>query len=251
MTDRLTKEFIKAEARDILQVQGEAEAAEYIAKKVFDGMTDRQGEPYYDHLKFVAGYRDTLPLEIQSQLADDPRNRAVGWLHDLLEKFGRKPDQNGEQWTMGDLKFIGFSDYTVQGVDAFTRRPGEKYFDHMVRLGRTPQFIPIKRYGDLKHNRDPARAEKAREDYDDRMEKYRVSDLYLASVYKFARPDFNFSQEGLDPVPVPPGTPFVNWMMVQKFDSKNVQLLYNHSNHWIPYPSMDAAVAMLVPRSLG
>jgi hypothetical protein len=247
LTQIFTKTEIINQAKMVLARRGEVAAARFLVKNVFGNMLDRQGKRYINHLEYVAAS------------VKDPRDKAIGLLHDLLEQFSHRSDYkdsnyNGEPWTIDDLIDIGFSEYTTDGVTAFTKKPGEKYFDRMVRLATTPQYIPIKLFGDLKHNRSPRRREDTA-DYKIRMEKYRLSALYLASVLKFVDPQYDLPDEFKNVKPVAPGTSFASWMIQQEPANQNTDLLRQFSDSWLPALKRAVVASIsslaLVPRVQG
>lgn len=176
------KDFIKQQTKAAFARDGQVAAAEYLARTVFMKDTDRAGKPYFGHLSRVA------------QNVDE-QYKAIAFLHDLLED---KPD-----WSADDLRDIGFSEFTIEGIEAVTKNPGEKYYDFIVRCSQTPQAIPVK-MADLQDNSNLLRLPTVPSDEDiARTKKYWTSYNYLEDV-KFMRS--------------PAGTRFEDWMIKQPHD---------------------------------
>jgi (p)ppGpp synthase/HD superfamily hydrolase len=116
-----------------------------IATSAFHGDRDRSDQSYMIHL--LQAFRRGTQSEDKI---------IVGILHDLVEDKG---------WTLGDLRRVGFSENSVNAVDAVTHRDEEKYFDTIVRCGLTAaSFSDKKRFlaidvkiADLSHNMDMSR----------------------------------------------------------------------------------------------
>lgn len=114
------------------------DAAQRIAYSVHADMTRRNGKPYISHVKAVVDapnrYVDITYNPIQVMLA---------WVHDV-------PEDSKGAWTVRDFRKLGFPLEFLQGLDGITHRKGEKYFDYIERLSRTP-VRPVK-VGDNRHN---------------------------------------------------------------------------------------------------
>lgn len=225
MGNTLTKPFIMAQVHSVLdQNNDEAQAARLLAILLFRRIKDRNLKNYYTHLHFVA--------------SPDPDFQPIGFLHDLFEKF--------PEWTVEDLKWMGFSDFTIEGVRTLNRYPREKYFDHIVRIGTT--VYPPWKKRDWIHNSDPGRKEPAgspkHAEYDRRMIKYRLSYFYFQDI-----------ERGY----IEPGMPFANWILmsadnhdyqdlgepgkiilpwdVEKLKNESLDLVREFSDQWIPTAS--------------
>lgn len=102
------------------------------------GQFDKCGQPFVLH-----------PIRVMVGLGVGASNaaRVVALLHDLVEDTGVSLD---------DLRDWGFPETIIAGVDAMTRRVGEKYVDYIDRVGKNPLGYLVK-IADLKDNLDPAR----------------------------------------------------------------------------------------------
>ncbi len=86
-----------------------------IASSAFHAHDDRSGDPYVLHLQQVllSGSRSHKKI-------------TVGILHDLVEDT---------DWTLDDLRDLGFHKDIIDSVDDLTHREGEAYFDSIERIG--------------------------------------------------------------------------------------------------------------------
>jgi hypothetical protein len=100
----------------------------------------------------------------------------VGLLHDLLEDT---------DWTIKDLKTVGFSDEIVTSIIALTKKPNEKYLDSVKRCSRFPIARTVKRR-DNKHNMDLTRFAKTPSPKQTYL--YPISWAYLGLVNRGAIP---------------------------------------------------------------
>lgn len=112
------------------------ERAIAIATEAHQDETDRVGAPYILH-----------PLRVMRRL-EDPEQRIVGVLHDVVE--------DNAAWTLERLRREGFSESVVSAVDALTKRKGEEYEDYVRRAAAHPLAAPVK-LADLQDNLDRTR----------------------------------------------------------------------------------------------
>lgn len=187
----MSKESIKQTAKNILEVEGKLSAAEYLARTLFDGRTDKAGAPYIGHLQRVAGG------------VADPAIKPAAWLHDLIEDI--------PGWGYDDLRDIGFEDFEIDAIRAVTKiSDDEPYFEAIMRVGRTQQAIPIKR-SDLYDNSDLRRLNRLPTEKDiERVRKYCLARQYLADI-----------ESGK----IQPGADFRTWMASQPAQMQDAALL--------------------------
>ncbi len=76
--------------------------------------------------------------------------RIIGLLHDVVED---------SDWTVDDLRKVGFSERIVKAVEAMTHTKAEPYFDAIERCSLNPDAVD-KKIEDLSHNMDMSRAER-------------------------------------------------------------------------------------------
>ena len=93
--------------------RAQAHTAEQLARGAHDGQTDKAGRPYVEHLERV------------SARMEDDGQRAVAWLHDVIEDTTANAD---------DLVRAGIGPDVVADVEALTRAPHERYAGYIERL---------------------------------------------------------------------------------------------------------------------
>jgi (p)ppGpp synthase/HD superfamily hydrolase len=119
------------------------EKALRIALDAHGGRKDKAGKPYILH---------PIRVGMRGQNEDEI---IVGFLHDTIEDTRNyTPDK---RITAGFLRDEGFSERQVAGVEAVTRREGERYLTEFIeRVKLDPIGIRVKLY-DLADNMDPSR----------------------------------------------------------------------------------------------
>lgn len=106
------------------------EQAIAIAARAHAGQTDKVGEPYILH-----------PIRVMLQL-DDPEERMVAMLHDVVEKTST---------TSEDLRAAGFSPAVIGAVELLTHDDAEDYFEAVRRTLDDPHARAVK-VADLRDN---------------------------------------------------------------------------------------------------
>jgi (p)ppGpp synthase/HD superfamily hydrolase len=129
------------------------ERALAIALRAHAGQVDKGGAPYIAH-----------PLRVALSL-DNPIDRVVGLLHDVLED--------------SDVPLDGMPDEVVAAVEAMTHRKGEDWDAYLERVAANPISLRVK-LADLRDNLDPRRlGDKITARDAARMERYRAAFLRL------------------------------------------------------------------------
>lgn len=140
-------------------------AALFIASSALHGQTTWDGEDYDPHYIRVAFNSGTQSLD----------KIAIGILHDVVED---------SDWTLDDLREIGFSERIINGVDGVTKRPGELYFDFIERCSLNSDAIDIK-LSDLKDNTSVSRNTGFLNEWQQKKQQvYIVSYQYLVAIKK-------------------------------------------------------------------
>lgn len=126
-------------------------AAEYAEQK-HRGQKRKDGKPYFTHVEAVANIVAMDWFTLIPREAQDNWNKckdqvvAAAYLHDVIE------DCNV---TKQDLLDAGISVMTAEIVDALSKRPGENYFDFIMRIHDGGPFragmVAVK-LADLQHN---------------------------------------------------------------------------------------------------
>lgn len=146
----------------------------------------RDGSDYITHPFYVAGFGRT-----RSEV-----KQIIGLLHDVVED---------SDWTIDDLREMGFEERVCRGVDAVTKREGENYFEFIERCGLSflneegrDDAIDIK-IEDLEHNSINTRAPHIFEDTKSQLKRsaYNMAYYYLVDIKKGK---------------IEPGTRMVDWL---------------------------------------
>lgn len=106
--------------------------ATFIASAALMDKKTRDGGDYIEH-----------PLIVGMFNTKSTTKQIIGILHDVVED---------SDWALDDLRDLGFSKRIVDGVDGVTKRPGELYFDFIVRCALTSDDSIDIKLDDLDHN---------------------------------------------------------------------------------------------------
>lgn len=112
---------------------------------------DKNGMPYVFH-----------PFHLAEQMEDEDTT-IVALLHDVVEDT---------EYTIDDLKALGFSDAVIEAIKLMTHDPSVPYMEYVVKIGTNPIAKTVK-LADLKHNSDVTRLDTITEKDEERVEKYR------------------------------------------------------------------------------
>lgn len=135
-----------------------------LARKAYEGLTDKGGNPYFLHAVTIA---ERMPVEDE---------KIVALLHDVIEDTGM---------TIQDLKKEGFSNEIIMAIVAITRNKDEPYDDYILRVKENPIGKKVK-IQDLLHNMDLTRIPEPSQKDIDRVEKYRKA-LNVLGLYNYAQ----------------------------------------------------------------
>ena len=103
--------------------------------KAHAGQTDKSGLPYVHH-----------PFHLAEQM-DDEDSTVVALLHDVVEDT---------DYTIGDIKGMGFGDAVVEALKLLTHDPAVPYMDYIKAIADNPLAKKVK-LADLEHNSDITR----------------------------------------------------------------------------------------------
>ncbi len=227
-----TKDEIKARIRALrdeavvkgeLPIESELNLALIILSTSLFHKKLRSGEDYSAH-----------PLTVATSYTRSKNKKIIGILHDVIED---------SDWTLEDLEEVGFSERILRGVDGVTKRPGELYFDFIVRCSLSGDDAIDVKINDLHHNSDSTRYRHI----DDspktllKNEAYNISYHYLIDLKKFREDGtthYNY-----------PGTPMLDYIrsraefaahpfrineLMEAFSSENGRLPLNRPS--CPWP---------------
>lgn len=96
---------------------------------------DKSGMPYVFH-----------PFHVAEEM-DDEETTVVALLHDLIEDT---------DYTLDDLRNMGFSNKVVEAIEAMTHLPEVSYEDYLRNIKRNPIAKKVK-LADVRHNSDQTR----------------------------------------------------------------------------------------------
>jgi (p)ppGpp synthase/HD superfamily hydrolase len=121
-----------------------------LAAKAHHGVVDKSGQPYILH-----------PLRVMFRCESDVE-RTVAVLHDVVEDT---------DYTLDDLREMGFSAHVISALDCVTKRQGESYEAFVNRSASDPIAVKVK-IADLEDNMDVRRLPGFTEKDLQRMAKY-------------------------------------------------------------------------------
>ena len=120
--------------------------------KAHEGQVDKSGMPYVHH-----------PLHLAEQM-DDEDSTIVALLHDVVEDT---------EYTIKDLKGMGFGDAVIEAIDIMTHSPDVPYMDYVKEIEKNTIARKVK-LADLNHNSDLTRLNHEPTSHDlERFEKYK------------------------------------------------------------------------------
>ena len=121
----------------LLKEMPDYERAEKIVQVMFAGKTDKEGQPYINHLYYVSGEQKSIDGQV------------VGLLHDLLEDTAS---------TEHELRELGFNQNIIDALKLVTKPNGMGYMEYVDRVldSNNETAIYVKE-ADMRNNSDPER----------------------------------------------------------------------------------------------
>lgn len=114
---------------------------------------------------------------------DDEDSTIVALLHDVVEDT---------DYTLNDIKGMGFGENVLEALGLLTHDPSEPYFDYVKSIAENPLATKVK-LADLKHNSDITRLnhEPTKTDYK-RLHKYSLAVMILENglSYRYEEPSY-------------------------------------------------------------
>ena len=127
--------------------------AEQLAYKYFKNKTDKGGNPYMQHLRFVKNH---CMLE---------NSKIVGVLHDILEDT---------DCSISELREVIVHEDLIQTIQLLTRKQSEKYSEYIDRIVNSKNINAIEvKLHDLENNMDITRLKSIKQKDIDRIRKYK------------------------------------------------------------------------------
>jgi hypothetical protein len=130
-----------------------------MVKALFKDLVDKGGEPYYYHLRAVAGECKAYGIETQ----------IVALLHDLLEDI--------KDVSVADLLEV-YPPHIVNSVVILTKKKGQKYSEYIDEVSKDSMALRVK-IADLKHNMDITRLPSLGNESVNRLRKYHDAFKFL------------------------------------------------------------------------
>lgn len=141
--------------------------------KAHEGQVDKSGLPYAHH-----------PLHLAEQM-DDEDSTVVALLHDVVEDT---------DYTVKDIKGMGFGSDVVDALTLLTHNPEVPYFDYIKGIVPNPIARKVKR-ADLEHNSDITRLNHEPTKTDrKRISKYRLAKLILDNELRYTYPEPSYEE---------------------------------------------------------
>ncbi len=129
------------------------EKAIEIATIAHQKQVDKAGKPYIEH-----------PLRVMNNLKTT-EEKIVGVLHDVVED---------SDFTLLQLKELGFPEEIINAIDAITKRPKEDYQVYLQRVISNPLAVKVK-IADMKDNMNINRISNPTEKDYQRLKKYQAN----------------------------------------------------------------------------
>ena len=110
------------------------ERAKALAKESHEGLTDKHGYPYFEHLERVAVLVTRFATAVESVTPSGPETSeidiyvAAAYLHDIIEDT---------EVTEGDLRIEFRHDELIEVVKILTREEGGVYSDYIMSIKKS------------------------------------------------------------------------------------------------------------------
>ena len=98
--------------------------AKELAEKLHEGMTDKYGNPYFEHLERVANRVREMEYDMVDETSEINLYIAAAYLHDVIEDT---------EYTLGELT-EKFGEVIAEAVKLLTRDNEETYADYVVGI---------------------------------------------------------------------------------------------------------------------
>ena len=133
----MLKELLDNCYEEILNKDNLLEKSKMLVEKLFEGKTDKGGNPYMIHLLSV------------SYFMENETDKIVAILHDVIEDT---------KVTKEDLSLLGYSSEIINAVEILTRHNKEDYAQYIDRLISSNNLTVLNvKLSDLKNNMDISR----------------------------------------------------------------------------------------------
>ena len=101
--------------------------AKELAKKLHEGMTDKYGNPYFEHLERVANRVRDMEYDMVDETSEINLYIAAAYLHDVIEDT---------DYLIGDI-IDKFGETIAEAVKLLTRGEEETYADYVIGIKKS------------------------------------------------------------------------------------------------------------------
>lgn len=157
---------------ELLKIQDDYERALSLIKVLFEDITDKEGEPYINHLLRV------------SEKLENKNTKIAGLLHDTIEDI--------DGFTEESLKELNFNDEIISLIKIVTKDDDIEYTDYITSVLDTNNIEAIKiKYADMSDNFNTERLNKLSEQDKERLTKKYEKEIVRIKNYLIKEGEIN------------------------------------------------------------
>ena len=157
---------------ELLKIQDDYERALLLIKVLFKDITDKEGEPYINHLLRV------------SEKLENKNTKIAGLLHDTIEDI--------DGFTEESLKELNFNDEIISLIKIVTKDADIEYTDYITSVLDTNNIEAIKiKYADMSDNFNTERLNKLSEQDKERLTRKYEKEIIRIKNYLIKEGEIN------------------------------------------------------------
>ena len=157
---------------ELLKIQDDYERALLLIKVLFKDITDKEGEPYINHLLRV------------SEKLENKNTKIAGLLHDTIEDI--------DGFTEESLKELNFNDEIISLIKIVTKDDDIEYTDYITSVLDTNNVEAIKiKYADMSDNFNTERLNKLSEQDKERLTRKYEKEIVRIKNYLIKEGEIN------------------------------------------------------------
>ena len=157
---------------ELLKIQDDYERALSLIKVLFEDITDKEGEPYINHLLRV------------SEKLENKNTKIAGLLHDTIEDI--------DGFTEESLKELNFNDEIISLIKIVTKDDDIEYTDYITSVLDTNNIEAIKiKYADMSDNFNTERLNKLSEQDKERLTRKYEKEIIRIKNYLIKEGEIN------------------------------------------------------------
>ena len=157
---------------ELLKIQDDYERALSLIKVLFEDITDKEGEPYINHLLRV------------SEKLENKNTKIAGLLHDTIEDI--------DGFTEESLKELNFNDEIISLIKIVTKDDDIEYTDYITSVLDTNNIEAIKiKYADMSDNFNIERLNKLSEQDKERLTRKYEKEIIRIKNYLIKEGEIN------------------------------------------------------------